>query len=282
VSGLRILVAIPTGWTTNSDFVKRITEFSNHPKHSVSILWELSATRLDMSLSKIIAVAKRVNPDVTLRFDSDCWPSQDLGTVVSLAREDFSRKFDLVYSPTRHVSGRIMSLVDDPATCQLCFRGGHLPELAQCTESHFGALGYSAISPRLIEAWRPHIVEYGPSPFRGGLRTVRYVCADWSYVDDVPKVKGFSRSTELREVDPDLNAHTPIFVVNPPDNSEDEDICFDVRSNGFKIGCDTRLTGFHLKRTAIPNYGSRPEDVEQAKATKERAKGILKEVPTVG
>ena len=258
MSGLRILVAIPTGWTTNSDFVKRIHAFANHGKHRVSILWELSATRLDMSLSKIIAVAKRVNPDVLLRFDSDCWPIQDLGTVVSLVREDFSRKFDLVFSPTRHVNGYIMALPHDPKVCAGCKAGQHRPPVNACSEVFYGALGYSAMSPRLIEAYRPHIVDYGP--FDGAKRQVRYICGDWSNIDEIPAPAGFERRTELSEVDPELNAHTPIYVVNPPDNSEDEDLCFDVRENGFKIGCDPRILGHHLKRTAIPNYGSTQRD----------------------
>ena len=264
MTGLRILIAIPVGWTISSDFVKRITAFSSHEKHNVSIFYELSATRLDFSLSKIIALAKRFNPDVTLRFDADCLPAQELGDVVSLVRQDFSRGFGLVFSPTRHVNGSIMMRPreDSPSN--------DLPDPDACSEAFYGALGYSAMSPELIEAWRPHAVDYGP--FDGHRRQVRYICTDWKKPAP-PVPDGWKRKTELAEVDPELNTHVPMYVVNPPDNSEDEDICFDLRSNGFRIGCDARLKGTHFKKYAIPNYGSLAVDAENwRKAHGEEAK----------
>lgn len=268
-SGLRILVAIPAGWTMYSEFVKHMTQFATHDKHQVAVFHELSATRLDFSLSKIIALAKRYNPDVLLRFDADCIPGTDIGRVAELVRSDFRSGFDLVYSPTRAASMHIMSLLHDPVKCTECKAGKHIPPLGKCSESYFGALGFSAMSPRLVEAYRPHVIEYGPPPdATTGLRQVRYTCAKWSEVPETePEVpEGWERKTELSEIDPELNTHTPMYVVNPPDNSEDSDMCFDIRENGFRIGVDTRLVGMHLhKRSAIPNWGSGSKDAEAYK-----------------
>lgn len=264
VTHLRVLVAIPVGWMISSDFVARMTQFATHPKMQVAILYEKSATRLDFSLSKIIAMAKRFNPDVTLRFDADCMPYQDIDTVVGLARSDFQSGFDLVYSPTRAATMHVMALPHDPAVCPKCAKGEHLPELGKCSASFFGALGYSAMSPRLIEAWGPHVVEYGPAPYTPDHRQVRYVCTRWAGISDYPMAgPDWDRKMDLSEVDPDLNTHVPMYVVNPPDNSEDADLCFDVRSNGFKIGCDPRLRGTHLKRGGLPNWGSAEGDRAQ-------------------
>jgi hypothetical protein len=259
---LRVLIGIPVGWSVPADFVKAMMNFSSSPRHDVAVFYELSATRLDFSLSKIIALAKRFHPHVLLRFDMDCIPTQTLDEVVLTCRSDFRSGFDLVYSPTRHVSGRIMIQRDR----ELNERASVDPTV--CTETFFGALGYSALSPCLIEAYQPHIIEYGPSDI--GLRQVRYICRDWKdtrSLDELPKPgPGWERTETLLDVDPELSAKTPIFVANPPNNSEDADICFDVRENGFKIGCDGRLRGFHLKKQGIPNWGSDPRDLKSYRA----------------
>lgn len=254
------MVAVPAAWTIRSEFVKRFMSWATSERFRVAPFFELSATRLDFSLSKIIAVAKRFNPDVLLRFDSDVVAGQPFDQVIDLIRSDFRSGFDYVYSPTRSATGYVMSLPHDPVECSECKAGKHLPELNACTPSFFGALGYSALSPKLIEAYRPHMVEYGPSPYEGECRQVRYVCRNWSNYIEPPLPSGWERKVELAEVDPELNAHVPMYVVNPPDNSEDADICFDIRSNGFRLGCDTRLRGQHLKGAGVANYGSDARD----------------------
>lgn len=268
---LRVLIGIPSGWSIPGDFVRAMTQFSSSGKHDVAVFYELSATRLDMSLSKIISVAKRFNPDVLLRFDNDCVPTQSLDEVVQFIRSDFRSGFDMVTSPTRHVSGRVMiqrdSTLDERAQID--------PE--KCSEVFFAALGYSAMSPKLVEAWRPHIVEYGPSEL--GLRQSRFICRRWNdyrELNELPKLEpGWERTETLLDVDPDMNAKTPCYVVNPPNNSEDADVCFDVRENGFKIGADGRIKGYHSKKQGIPNWGSHPNDARAyAKLMEEENKKV--------
>ena len=255
---LDVLVAIPCRWMVPTDPQKHVMRWMGNSKHLVTPVYESGASRLDMSLSKIILFAKENKPDLVIRLDDDIVPMLDLDTVVSYAQQGFSRGFDVVFGPTRAAGGRIMvKLTEDSKETDL-------PTPRTCVEAWYGALCFSVMSPKLIEAYRPHVVEYYPETDSGSTGAeMRVRCMRWKDKDPLPELPAGAR--RIDSTVPALNESdgVPLYVYNPPDTSEDADMCRDLRVNDFRLGCDSRLLHQHWKGQYIASYGLAKKDEEE-------------------
>ena len=256
-SQLRVMIAVPCGWSVQSEFVKRLLQWMSGSKHQIAPMFELGATRLDMSLSAILVAAKQMGPDILLRLDSDIIPVPDIDTIISYVRQDFSRGYSCVFGPTRASNGKIMVMLREGG------KETDLPQPNTCSDAHFGALCFSAMDSKLIEAYRPHVMETAINPSLGKWagEEMRLSCMKWSEWEDLPAPEvggGKDRlDSTIAAVD---GGSIPLYVYNPPHTSEDADICRDLRINGFRLGVDPRLGHLHLKRIGLPSFGIGNDD----------------------